>query len=76
MAEVSVSFTLTHHQRLPCRAEPVSTSTNVSCIYACPYRCAHPGCTTIPIFNKPGEAGGVFCKKNKEPDMVDVVNRK
>jgi hypothetical protein len=38
--------------------------------------CNHPGCTTQPHFNNPGETKGKYCASHKLEGMEDVINQK
>ena len=37
--------------------------------------CAHPDCTTRPIYNVKGSNTPLFCREHKSDDMVDVKNK-
>lgn len=39
-------------------------------------KCETDGCEKQPIFNTRGKTKGRFCSKHKEPDMVDIQNKK
>ena len=38
--------------------------------------CQQPGCVTQPIYNFPGEIIGLYCVTHKQPNMVDVKNKR
>ena len=39
-------------------------------------RCEHPECSTQPVYNFPGEAGGRYCSSHAEDGMVNVKDRR
>ena len=41
-----------------------------------PSRCKSEGCNRHSIYNEPGEKSGLYCKKHKTDDMVNVVNKR
>jgi len=38
--------------------------------------CIHDGCDTIPCYNFQGQKKAIYCKKHKQQEMVDVVNKR
>lgn len=66
-------FNIAGENPLFCKMHKSDNMINVTAI---PLKCIHKGCETRPVFNHVGETYGIYCRKHKATDMINVADKK